>query len=354
MTILFGGQGVQPTLRGQPTNAISLQAGNGRIIPAGTWQITAGLYTVVQELDGITGIWRAIGSGADGGSTNYVNSDGNNFRIMNQSGCVVGGTVTTAGAGYVTAPTVTASAGGSVSKAILGGAVSTSVTVTNGGTGYIYPPIVYFDANQNAFSVQATGHCTISAGVVTSVTVDDQGAGYTGVPAVYFQNDPRDAVGTGAAATATLTGAGTVTAILTSDSGNALTSLPTFAFSGTSTSGAAATPIMNWSVTGYTVTSVGGAYTAPILVTSIDNGFTLTAGSTTNPTITTNLVRTRPARIQGVVASSAISATGQIVYDGGVFTGVPTLVALGFASGTAAKLVATMGGNQDVTLILPV
>lgn len=354
MTITFGGQGVAPTLRGQPTNAISLQAGNGRLIPAGTWQITTGLYTVAQELDGITGIWRAIGSGNDGGSTNYVNSDGNNFRIMNQSGCVVGGIVTTAGAGYTTAPTVTASAGGSVSKAILGGAVNATVTVTNGGTGYVYPPIVYFDAPPAGAGVQATGHATISAGVVTSVTVDDQGAGYTNIPNVYFANDPRDSIGTNASATAVLTGSGTVTAILTTDSGNSLTSLPTFAFSGTSTSGAAATAIMNWSVTGYTVTSVGGAYTAPILVTSIDNGFTLTAGSTTNPTITTNLVRTRQARIQGVVATSAISATGQVVYDGGVFSGVPTIVALGFASGTAAKLVATMGGNQDVTLVLPV
>lgn len=354
MTITFGGQGVAPTLRGQPTNVISLQAGNGKLIPAGTWLITPGLYTVTQELDGITGMWRAIGSGNDGGSTNYINSDGNNFRIFNQSGCVVGGIVTTAGAGYTTPPTVTASAGGSVSRAILGGAVSTSVTVTNGGNGYIYPPIVTFDANQAAFSVQATGHCTISSGAVTSVTVDDQGAGYTGIPVIYFQNDPRDNVGSGASATATLTGSGTVTAILTSDSGNAVTSLPTFAFSGTSTSGAAATAIMNWSVTGYTVTSVGGAYTAPILVTSIDNGFTATAGSTTNPTITTNLVRSRQARIQGVVASSAISATGQVVYDGGVFSGVPTIVALGFASGTASKLVAQMGGLQDTTLILPV
>lgn len=354
MTILFGGQGVAPTLRGQPTNAVSLQAGNGRLIPAGTWLITVGLYSVIQELDGITGIWRAIGSGGDGGATDYINSDGNNFRIMNQSGCVVGGIVTTAGAGYTTAPTVTASAGGAVLKAIVGGAVSTSVTVTNGGTGYVYPPIVTFDANINGNSVQATGHCTIAAGVVTSVTVDDQGAGYTSVPSVYFQNDPRDSVGSGASATATLTGSGTVTAVLATDSGNAVTSLPTLAFSGTSTSGAAATAIMNWTVTGYTVTSVGGAYTAPILVTSIDNGFTATAGSTTNPTITTNLVRGRQARILGVVASSAISATGQVVYDGGVFSGVPTIVALGFASGTAAKLVATVGGAQDVSLILPV
>lgn len=365
MTIIFGGQGVAPTLRGQPTNVFALQGGNTRLVPAGTWQITTGLYSTIQELDAITGIWRAIGSGGDGGATNYINSDGNNFRVGNQSGCVVGGIVTTAGAGYTTAPTVTVSAGGSINKAILGGAINTTVTVTNGGTGYTYPPIVTFDAPPAGAGVQATGHCTLSAGAVSTITVDDQGAGYTSAPNVYLTNDPRElspsatsvTAGSGAAAVATLTGAGTVTAILTLDHGSAVTSLPTFTFTGTSTSGAAATAIMNWTVTGYTVNSVGGAYQGTgnsLLVTNIDNGFTATAGSTTNPTITTNLVRCRQARIKGVIASSAVSATGQVVYDGGVVNGVPTLVAVGFASGTAANLTATVGGTQDTTIILPV
>jgi hypothetical protein len=359
MTILFGGMGVAPTLRGQPTNVFSLNGGSARTVPAGTWHITPDLYSCIQELDGITGIWRAIGSGLDGGATNYINSDGNNFRVMNQSGCVVGGIVTTAGSGYTTAPTVTASAGSAILKAIVGGAVSTTVTISNAGTGYTYPPIITFDAPPAGGGVQATGHSTLSGSTVGSIVVDDQGAGYTATPNVYITNDPREgqngvSQGSGATATAVLTGSGTVTAVLGLDCGSALTSLPTLAFSGTSTSGAAATAIMNWSVTGYTVTSVGGAYTAPLLVTSIDNGFTTTAGSTTNPTITTNLVRGRQARILGVVASSAVSATGQVVYDGGVFSGVPTLVAVGFASGTAAKLVATMGATQGVTLIQPV
>lgn len=360
MTILFGGQGVAPTLRGQPTNVWSLQAGNAKLIPAGTWQITTGLYSCIQELDAITGIWRAIGSGNDGGATNYVNSDGNNFRIANQSGCLVGAIVTTAGAGYTTAPTVTPSNGNAKLQAIVGGAVSTTVTVTNGGTGYIYPPIVLFDApNQSGtgpIGVQATGHATISAGVVTSVTVDDQGAGYTNVPNVYFQNDPRDAVGTSAAATAVLTGAGTVTAILVTDFGNAYssTAVPTLSFSGTSTTGAAATAIMNWSIGSYSVNSVGGGYAAPVLITNGSNGFTATAGSTTNPTITTNLVRARKAWIGAGLSSGVVSATGQTVYDGGVFPGVPTLVALGFSSGSVANLSASMQGYQDTQLIQPV
>lgn len=363
MTILFGGQGVQPTLRGQPTNVISLPAGQTRIIPAGTWQITTGLYSCVQENDAISDIWRGIGSGYGNASgTAYVNSDGNNFRIANQSGCAVGAIVTTAGAGYTSAPTVTASSGGSSWIAVVGGAVNTSVTVSNGGTNYTYPPIVTFDApNLGAGTgVQATGHAVLTGSAVSSIVVDDQGAGYTSTPSIYLNNDPREGlngttIGTGATATCTLTGAGTITAVLGLDHGSALTALPTLAFAGTSTSGAAATTIMNWAVTGYTVSATGGFYTSPVLVTNVDTGFTSGVGSTTNPTITSNLVRTRPVRIKGVVTAGSITATGATVIDGGVVTGVPTLVALAaFASGTAASVAATVGGLQDVSILLPV
>ena len=360
MTILFGGTGVQPTLRGQATNLFSLQGGSTRLIPPGAWDITCGLYSLVQEFDTVTGIWRAIGSGLSATSTEFVNSDGNNWRVANQSGCVVGGIVTTAGAGYTVAPVVTASNGNAVLKAIIGGAVSTVVTVTNGGSAYVYPPIVLFDAPRQGTGgtpgIQATGHATISAGAVTSITVDDQGAGYSFVPNVYLQNDPRDTAGTGATATATLTGAGTVTAVIVTDFGNSYssTAVPTLTFSGSSTSGAAATAIMNWSIQSYSTTSVGGGYSFPVLITNVDYGFTTTAGSTTNPTITSNLVNTRPARIKGPLTGSTITTAGQVVYDGGVFTGVPTLVPLGFSSGSAAVLAPTMGPYQDVTLLLPV
>lgn len=365
MTILFGGSGVQPTLRGQPTNTFSLNGGSVRLVPAGAWQLTTGLYSCLQEYDAITGIWRAIGSGADGADTNFVNSDGNNWRIANQSGCVVGGAVTTAGAGYTSAPAVTASNGGAILKAIIGGAVNTSVTVTNAGSGYTYPPIVLFDApnvgGSSTLGVQATGHATLSGTTVGSIVVDDQGAGYTTTPNVYLINDPREyqnnnTVGAGATAICTLTGSGTITAVLVVDHGTAYysTAIPTLAFSGTSTSTAAATAIMNWSIQSYSVTSTGGFYVGNVLVTSIDNGFTTTALSTTNPTITSNLVRSRQARIKGTVTAGSLSATNAVVYDGGVFAGVPSLLAIGWSSGSAALLAPAMGPEQDVQILLPV
>ena len=367
MTILFGGTGVQPTLRGQPTNVWSLQGGNTKLVPTGAWQITTGLYSVLQEYDAISGYWRAIGSGNDGGATNMVNSDGNNWRIANQSGCVVGGHVTTAGAGFTAAagPVVTANVGGAVIKAIVGGAVSTTVTVTNGGSSYTYPPIVLFDApNQSGgavYGIQATGHAVLTGGAVTSIVVDDQGAGYTTVPNVYLQNDPREgnngiSAGTGATATAVLTGAGTVTAVVVLDFGSAQTSttLPTLSFTGTSTSAAAATAIMNWSVASYSVTSTGGLYQGGILITNTSNGFTTGIASTTNPTTTTNLVRARKCWLGGTNTATSLAVTTGAVYDAGVFPGIPSLIAIGFSSGSAALATANMGPQQDTQLIQPV
>ncbi len=367
MTILFGGTGVQPTLRGQPTNVWSLQGGNTKLVPAGAWQITTGLYSVLQEYDAISGYWRAIGSGNDGGATNMVNSDGNNWRIANQSGCVVGGVITTAGAGFSSTnpPTVTANVGGAVIKAIVGGAVNTTVTVTNGGSNYTYPPIVLFDApNQSGgttYGIQATGHATLSGGAVSTIVVDDQGAGYTTVPNVYLNNDPREgnngiAAGSGATATATLTGSGEVTGLVVLDFGSAQTStvVPTLSFTGTSTSAAAAVAIMNWSVASYSVTSTGGAYQGGVLITNISNGFTTGVSSWTNPTTTTNLVRARKAWLGGTITAGSLATTTGAVYDAGVFPGVPSLVAIGFSSGSAALPTANMGPQQDTQLIQPV
>lgn len=366
MTILFGGTGVQPTLRGQPTNVVSLNGGSSWYVPPGAWQITTGLYTVLQELDAISGYWRAIGSGNDGGATNMVNSDGYNWRLANQSGCIVGGIVTTAGAGYTTAPTVTASQGSSKITAIISGAVSTTVIVTNAGTNYTYPPIVRFDAPNvsggTGFGIQATGHATLSGSTVGSIVVDDQGAGYSFTPTVYITNDPREGlngttVGSGATATATLTGSGTVTGLVVTDFGSSYTStaIPTLSFSGTSTAGAAATAIMNWSILSYSATSVGLGYSvAPLVTDNGINGFTTTAGSTTNPTITSKLVRARKAWINAPISSGAVTTAAQTVYDGGVYPGVPTLVVLGFASGSAALLTPTMGPIQDTSLLQPV
>src|SRR5271170_2707848 len=253
MPVNIGGPGVVASLGALNSTTLSLQSGEVYLIPSGRWETKPGIYTTIQEYDPITTIWRSIGAGTTDGSNIRIVSDGTNYRLANQTGCPVGAVVTTAGTGYssTSPPTVTASAGGSVWKVIVGGSINTSVTVSNGGSSYVYPPQVTFSAPPVG-GVPASGHCTLSAGAVSTITVDDQGAGYNTPPTVIFTNDPREGqngvgTGSGASAVATLTGSGTVTAVLCLDHGTGgQTAVPTLTFSSGS---AAATAIMCWSIT---------------------------------------------------------------------------------------------------------
>lgn len=362
MPINFGGPGVTPSLGSLVTTTLDLQSGQVWQVPSGRWSIKPGKYTSFQEYDPITGIYRTIGAGSTAAPQEIVFSDGTNYRLANQTGAPVGAVVTTAGSGYSSTnpPTVTASAGNSIWRAVVGGAIATAVTVTNGGVNYTYPPTVLFSAPP-AGGVPATGYCTLSGGAVSTVTVVDQGAGYNAPPTVTFVNDPREGVngvafGVNAAAVTTLTGAGTITALLCIDHGQgAQTAIPTLAFSSGS---AAATAIMCWSITAYTVsaTTAGSGYQAPVII----SGYAQAPGGSAilNPTIQANLVKGRAAQIIGAVSATTVTATGQTVLDGGVYPALPTLYAYGFVPLSAASSVqavftaSAMGGQNDQSLVI--
>ena len=369
---LFSGTGLTPSLKGVVTNAIALNAGQVQIIsPAGWYAVVPGPYTTVQQYDPITTIWRNIGSSGAGGMVEYLYSDGVNYRLANQSGCIVGAAITNVGSGYLAPPVIAASAGSSVWKAIVGGAISQTVTVTNGGTGYTYAPIVQVSAPP-AGGVQATAYCTLTTGAVSSVTVVDQGAGYTSVPTFTFVNDSREGlngttVGSGAAAVGTLTGSGTITAILCLDHGNPIaftagsaTSLPTLTVTAVNGGASgAASPIMNWSInsivtSGYNAGAGITATAAWISGMEVLNG---TINSTVkNPTLQRNLVKTRQAVIYSPTTGSALgTAAAAIVYDGGVYTGTPLPAIIASASTTvttAPTVTFTMGSvSGDVSYL---
>lgn len=334
MTMTFGASGVYPSPRGQPSMAFDLQPGLARIIPAGTWLVTTGLYTCIQEYDPVQGQWLMPGGGyANDSGPFYINSDGVNYRAVNLSGCIVGANVTTAGSAYVAATPPTVSFTGSASAAataIVGGAVNTSVTVTNGGTNYTWPPLVFLDSPPQGAGYQATATSTIASAAVSAVTINNQGAGYTNVPNIYFINDPRDTTGSGAQAVATLTGAGTVTQLIITNYGTpATTGLPTIAFSSGS---AAASPIMVRSISGIGLaTSAGSGYTGNVLIQGWGNGLTGSANVLTNPRWTSNLVRTRVGSLQaGVNAATALTSAGISLFDGGIYAGTgPTAFVIG-------------------------
>jgi hypothetical protein len=100
-------------------------------------------------------------------------------------------------------------------SAITSGAVS-SITVTNGGFGFTYPPVVRFAGGGNAGNSRYLGlnqpggegvnssltkgrlakaHAVLTTGVVTSIVIDDPGAGYVIAPYVFLFNDDLDPYG---------------------------------------------------------------------------------------------------------------------------------------------------------------
>lgn len=358
MPVVFGAPGVVPSTRGQPSNVWQLQAGECALIPPGSWYVRPGKYTVLQEYDPITTIWRSIGGDWPSASMELVWSDGVNVRVANQTGCAVGALITNAGTLYTSAPVVTASAGTSIWLAIVGGAVGTTVTVSNGGTGYVYPPVVQFAVPPSP-GIQATGTCTISGGVVQTITVTDQGAGYTSAPAIQLLNDPRDTVGANASATCVLTGSGTITGLFATDFGNPVTSIPTLTFTGGGGSGAAATVIMCWAMTGFTLATGGSGYnsgaTGGVEISAL-GGFPTTAAAYTNPTTQANLVRTRKASIIGTVTANALSGSAFTVSDGGIYSGIPTAIIYAPTSAglNTAVLAPTMGGLTDTVLVMAI
>lgn len=365
MTTTYGAIGVYPTPRGQPSIAFDLAPGAARIIPAGTWLLDPDPYTCVQEYDPVQNQWLSPGgAGSFGDGPLYINSDGVNYRAINLCGTIVGANVTTAGSGYVASapPTVSfASASGAAATAIVGGAVNTSVTVTNGGSLYTWAPIVFLDSPPNGAGFQATATCAITSGAVSSVTINNQGAGYTNVPTIYFINDPRDTTGSAAAAVATLTGAGTITQLIVTNQGTANTTLqPTISFS---SGAAAAFPIMVRSIGGVTLSNVGSGYTGNVIVQGWGTGFSAAANVLTNPrwtsTALSGLIRTRVGTaLLGMNSSGQLTSAGASIFDGGIYAGsAPTAVVMGTSVGTAgtvaiAAVAAFTYSNPTATLTL--
>src|SRR5271165_5277547 len=351
MPIRFGGPGVTNTLADLTSNQFALQPGEVWAPPANGYWVNLGRYTQLQEYDPITTTWQPI-SGVK--NHTFFSADGVNMRFANTSGCAVGALLTAAGSGYTSSPTVTPSVGGSVWLALIGGAVNTSVTVTYGGSNYTQPPDVFFSAPA-APGVPATGYATISGGVVTGVVVTNQGAGYTFPPTVSFFNDPRDSTGANASAVATITGAGTVTAVLCLNHGVSTAGVvPTLTFSGGGGSSAAATAIMNFAITAYAVSTASAGYTAAAGSVTVSATPVPTAGTPayTNPGTQIEIVTMRPAIISDPVSSAgAITATGEYVVDGGSYEAIPaagsiTILGNGLIT-TAAVLTLTMGGLVD-------
>lgn len=342
----------------QASGPISLAAGQAELVPAGQFNLLLGAYTFLQVYDPITTTWRTIGTQNMG--VKPVNSDGANFRIVNLSGCAAGAFITNVGSGYTSAPTVTASAGSSAWTAVVGGAVHATVTITAAGSGYTYAPTLLVDAPP-AGGVQATMTCTISAGAINAVTVVNQGAGYTTAPGVTILPDPRDTAGSGGTLTTTLTGSGTVCAVVCTNHGTAVTAVPTLTFAGGGGASAAATAVMCFTTpaTQFTVDAGGVAYgnAQPFAVLAVGGVVAGAAGAVVNPALGPGLFTPRTGVITGTsTAGGAITATGAVTQDGGIFQAVPKGIVIAGGSGlatTVGQVTMGVGGVTDTSYLYP-
>jgi hypothetical protein len=358
------------------SNAVTLPAGCVQMLPAGTYYVEPGPVTSLQFLDPASVQWRTINATPLAGGF-YVESDGGNYRLANLSGCPIGALITNAGAGYTngvgaaaTGLVITPSAGGSVWVPVVGGAINSTVTITAGGSSYSFPPLLVFSAPPPG-GIQATGVCTVSAGAINSVTVTNQGAGYVTAPTITLYNDFRDTTGNGGVLTvnATLVGSGSLLAMYPSSAqnaafaagvgghGTALTAVPTFTFAPASTT--AATAVMNFCLTGFTVTAAGAAYGAGTFGLQTVSGLVAgaAAANTAGPISHTGLTVPRPGLITGTLSGGGIATAGSVVTDPGFgFQAVPALTVASAGTTVAttiAQAAATVGGIADTSWVQP-
>jgi hypothetical protein len=352
------------------SNRITIQAGQTYLVPSGQWQISLGNYTNIQFYDPVSLIWRNYDATPNVDYT--LLSDGANMRIVNTTGCAVGAVVTNVGSGYTSIPTATSSAGGSLWRVVLGPYVNTTqsapIGAANTGSNYTYPPICVVDPPPPG-GVQCTMTCTISAGAINALTVVDVGGGYTTTPTLHFIPDPRDpnlvaGVSTplvnAANYTLATTGAQTVAAVLCTDPGNAVTALPTLSFSGGGGTNAAATVVMNWTVTGIANVTAGTGYGAGNVMGFAIGGLTAATpvAGTPNPSLGSNLTQIRQAILQVPTSAGGITATGLKIVDGGLgYQAVPQagfLVGNGGLATNAAGANLTVGGTTDSYWMQPI
>lgn len=237
-------------------------------------------------------------------------------------GTVGGATITAAGTGYTSAPTVAFSGGGgtgAAATAVISGGV-TAVSVGSPGTGYTTAPAVLFSGGGGT---GAAAFAIISGSGVASVTVTAPGTGYTSAPSVIFSG-----VGTGAAATATEVN--TVTAITITSPGSGYTTAPTIAISGGGGSGATATAVLAPNgVASVTVVNGGTGFTTVPLIT-------LEGGGGAGATAFVELTGTSVAAINLTSGGQNYTQVPDVHINGGFLTGT---------SGVQATAVAIMAGE---------
>lgn len=348
------------------SNKLALAPGDAIPLPAGDWYIGGGSYCVEQFLDPVNNTWSFTSTAGWHAGPRFVKSDGFTIRFANLTGCPVGAEVTGGGSAYVqSSTTVSPSAGNSTWAPLVGGALSLT-TINNAGSGYGVAPLVLIPApagptsNPNGVGgIAASAYATIANGTVSGISFTNQGAGYQSAPtAVVLPNptDPNINSGiTAATVTLGLTGAGTLTGVLCTNSGAPLASVAglTLTAAGAGT-GATLSAIVMQTVTGASVTAGGGGFGAANAMLTTLGGVPGSGTTLLNPEKLNLAWRPRMAQIGLAQTAGALTSVAAI-YDGGLFLGTPTPIVLSGlgAPTTAATVTLTMGSTPDVITLQP-
>jgi hypothetical protein len=370
---------------------ITLHTGQTYPIPSGQYLINLGAYTAVQWYDPVSQIWRPYQTPTNS-DTITVSSDGFNYRLVNISGTVAGAYVTNGGSGYPngiypassTTQTqsnyviATASAAGAQSSLIgtiakfnvvVGGAVSTTVTVTAGGSNYTRPPTLIFQ-DPPAGGVRASGYVSaLSSGAISTVVITNQGAGYTTAPTITVVPHALDTTAAGAVLTATIDTtnfSGRVTAVTLAEGGSAYAAVPTISFTSSAGSSAAATAVACMSCTSVSSVSGGSAnQTANTGAFWIVNSALAPSKTNAplNPAVEGSLFTPRIG-FGTLQDNGSGTFTGATVTDGGLFQMIGSTTTstrlVGLSQWTTAAPTASatgtvnLGGNIDTAVLIPI
>ena len=327
-----------------PTNRLALAPGDVYVLPAGNWYVSLGSYCILQYLDPVTGTWTAGPTAAWIGGQQYVKSDGFTVRAANLTGCVYNIVPTAYGSGWVQASTSLTVVGPSGVSAlpIVGGQLTlVGGTLTSNGAGYGLPPLVMIPAPPNAQNnsngvggIPASAYAVLTSGTISAISFTNPGAGYPSAPIAVIVPNPADPnINTGitqATVAFSLVGSGSITGALVTNNGapipdNSLSNV-TVTIGGAGSGATLAANVMQ-TVKAGTVIGTGLGYgTVSALVTSV--GGAGNAGTITNSPEFLGLgFRPRPAQVSlAVTGGGTIAAQTGTIIDGGLFLSAPTAV----------------------------
>jgi hypothetical protein len=284
----------------------------------------------------------AEGEGYTFASVQFVGGGGGSGAVATATivdGAITAIVVTNQGSGYTTAPSVEIIGDGTGAEAsavltpsrVASGLAPTSVaslTRTSGGSGYTGSAFVFF---LGGGGTGATATATVSGGAVSALTLTSGGSGYTSAPEVLI----FASAGTGATATATLTSSGALSGVTVVNGGSGFTSVPLLTIVGGGGAGATAIAVLTaTSIASVNLTAGGSGYTSAPSVAFVGGGGTGAAA-------TAYLSGDAVAYIVVTNAGSGYTAPIQVTLSGGGGSGAGATVLYAPTSIASAEVMST-------------